>query len=100
MTINEKTIGERMEELRKKKHWSAKQMGKKVGVDYRTIRRYETNAQKPTYDIVEEYSHIFSVSLDFLFYGTKVNDLVLLSKLSHLKQKQKNAVMAVIESYQ
>lgn len=100
MTTNIKTIGERMEELRENKNWSAKQMGKKVGVDYRTIRRYEKNDQKPTYDIVEEYSHIFNVSLDFMFYGTEISDLELLSAFNHLTPKQKEAVMAVIESYQ
>ena len=100
MTENEKTIGNRMEELRKSKNWSSTQMGKKIGIDYRTIRRYETNDQKPTYDIVEEYSHIFNVSLDFLFYGTEISDLELLSAIKHLSPKQKKAVMTVIESYQ
>lgn len=100
MTVNEKTIGNRMEELRKSKNWSAKKMAEKIKVDYRTIRRFETNDQKPTYDIVEEYSHIFNVSLDFLFYGTEISALELLSTFSQLTTKQKEAVMVVIKSYQ
>lgn len=100
MTVNEKTIGNRMEELRKSKNWSAKKMAEKIKVDYRTIRRFETNDQKPTYDIVEEYSHIFNVSLDFLFYGTEISALELLSAFSQLTTKQKEAVMVVIKSYQ
>lgn len=100
MTVNEKTIGERMEELRKSKNWTSKQISKKIGIDYRTIRRYETNIQKPPSNIIEDYSRIFNVSLDFLFYGTEISDLELISAFKHLSPKQKRAVMAVIESYQ
>mgnify|MGYP005765096645 CR=1 FL=1 len=100
MSSNKKTIGKRMEELRKSKNWSAKQMGKKIGIDYRTVRRFETESQMPASDIIEAYSHIFHVSLDFLFYGTEITDLELLSAFKYLSPKQKKAVMMVIESYQ
>lgn len=100
MAVIENTIGTRMEALRKGKNWSAKQMGKKVHADYRTIRRYETDSQKPTSNIIEEYSRIFKVSLDFLFYGTEITDLELATAFNRLSPKQKRAVMAVIESYQ
>lgn len=89
-----------MEELRKSKNWSSTKMGEKVGVDYRTIRRYETNSQKPTYDIIEQYADIFDVSLDYLFYGIKISDNELLSEITSLSEKQKEAVMMVIKSYQ
>lgn len=95
----DETIGARMEELREKNNLKLVEVGRKIGVDYRTIRKFEEDKQKPNSDIIERYCKCFKVSPDYLFYGEEISNLELEKALNKLSPKQRRAVMTIIDSY-
>lgn len=74
-------------------------MGARLGVDYRKVRGYEEDGKQPEADILKKYTEIFSVTFEYLYYGTEISDIELYSKFTRLSPKQKRAIMTVIDSY-
>lgn len=88
-----------IKKLREEKGWTYKYMAKRIGIDTRTLKRYEEDSSKMRVDDLIRYTQVFQVSLDFLVEGTEISDEKLYQKLSKLSLKQKRAIMAVIDSY-
>lgn len=85
--------------LRKGKKWSLKRMAEKLGIDYRTLSRYEHEEQDVPSEIIFEYCKCFHVTLDYLCRGTEVSDIELYDAIKKLSPKQKRAIMGIIDSY-
>ena len=57
--MKKNVLSEQLKKLREQKGWSYKTMGKKLGVDYRTIQNYEFGDSQPTADILAvSYTHL------------------------------------------
>ena len=62
--------GKRLEELRKEKGISQKDMGKIFGMSGTAIRSYEKGDRKMHYEILIKYADFFNVTTDYLLYRT------------------------------
>lgn len=92
-------VTEKMKELRTKNGWSLEKMAKKIGLDYRTLKRYEEGFASPSAETVASYMEIFKVSVEYMYFGNEVSDIELCNKIKHLFPKQKAAILAVLDSY-
>ncbi len=92
-------LPEQLKKLREQKRWSYKEMGGRIGVDYRAIKRYELGETQPPADILEEYVKAFGVTFEYLYYGEEISDMELYNKFKRLSPKRKKAVMAVMEAF-
>jgi transcriptional regulator with XRE-family HTH domain len=62
--------GKRLEELRKEKGTSQKEMGKIFGMSGTAIRSYEKSDRKMHSEILLKYADFFNVTIDYLLYRT------------------------------
>lgn len=92
-------VAEKMKELREGKGWSLEKMAGKIGVDYRTLKKYEEKFASPSVETIVRYMEIFKVSVEYMYFGKEVSDIELCNKLKHLFPRQRAAVIAVINSY-
>jgi len=60
------TFGRRLQELRKSKHLTQKQMAEHFCITLRSYSRYETNASTPHFATLISLADYFNVSLDYL----------------------------------
>lgn len=56
----------RLKELRIKKNCTQKQVADATGLTTMTVKNYEHNRRKPTYDALIALADYFNVSLDYL----------------------------------
>ena len=87
-------------EIRESKGWSMKETASRLGIDQRTLKKYEEGVSYPTSDVLLKYVRTFGVTPDYLFYGIEVSDLELYAKIEKLNLKQRKALLGVIDSYQ
>lgn len=90
-------IAEQLKKLRKEKKWTLKQAAKKLGVDYRTLQRYEKGESYPPADIINTCCTTFKVSLDYLFYGDEVSDTALYQQIEHFSSREKKFLNSIIK---
>jgi transcriptional regulator with XRE-family HTH domain len=69
MTIDKKTIGERLRMIRKKGNLLLKEAGATCGISAQTLSRYENNDRKPDYEFLGRFVKHFNVSADWLLFG-------------------------------
>lgn len=60
-------FGERLQELRKDKGWTQKDLAAKLSLSWITISSYETGQSMPNSDTLRNIAVCFDVSLDYLF---------------------------------
>lgn len=61
-------VGEKIRELRKRKHWSQTELGKKIGLKQSSIGNIETGQNKLTkMCTVNKILELFDISFDYLF---------------------------------
>lgn len=89
------TFGRRLQEIRKKRGLSQKELGSAVGVHYIQISKYETGVNFPTVAKVLEIARTLQVSLDQLFGEVvpdeaHVKNLRLLRRFRELEQLPKD----------
>ena len=92
-------LSQQLKKLREQEGLSYKEMGKTVGVNYRTIERYELGDSQPTADVLENYTHKFSVTFEWLYYGKEISDMELYNEFKRLSPNQKKAIKAVMEAF-
>lgn len=66
------TFGERLKELRKKKHLTQEQLGKTFYLNKSSISRYENGTQIPENELLQSIADYFDVSLDYLMGRTNI----------------------------
>ena len=66
MTEKMKEIGERIKELRKRKHWTQDELAHLLEVAPSSVGSYERGSRQPSIENLIRMSKYFNVSLDFL----------------------------------
>jgi len=66
------TFGERLKELRKKKHLTQEQLSKAFYLNKSSISRYENGTQTPENELLQSIADYFDVSLDYLMGRTNI----------------------------
>ena len=73
------TLGQRIQELRKKANLSQNDLASKIEVSYPQMSRYEIKGVQPPADVLKRLADVFGVSIDYLVNGS-------------LEQKAENAI--------
>ncbi len=68
------TIGERIQELRKKKGYSQEKLATYLNMSRQAIAKWEQNVCEPSIDCLISMLELFKVDLDFLIAGKVVDD--------------------------
>ena len=94
-------IPERIRDLRKQKGWSQETLGKKLGINFRTVSKIENGDCTISTDILLNCSLIFDVSLDYLCFKDVVSqqENEFKEKYNQLSDKRKEVIINVIDSY-
>ena len=87
--MEKKTIGQFIAVLRKANGMTQKDLAEKLNVTDRTISNWETGRRLPDISILKELSVIFSVTIDEIIYGKKIEK----------EEIQKKLVDSAIEIY-
>ena len=64
------TLGQRIQELRKKANLSQSDLAAKIEISYPQMSRYEIKDVQPPADVLKRLADAFGVSIDFLVNGT------------------------------
>lgn len=83
-------LGERIKTLRKEIGITQEELGKTIGVTTSMIGMYETNARKPSYDVLLKMSEYFNVTTDYLLGKSNPIDI---RSYEHI-QKRLNSPLA------
>jgi transcriptional regulator with XRE-family HTH domain len=67
------TLGQRIQELRKKANLSQGDLASKVDISYPQMSRYEIKDVQPPADVLKRLAEVFGVSIDYLVNGS-LND--------------------------
>ena len=87
--MNQEEIGKFISKLRKENNMTQHVLAEKLNVTDRTISNWETGRRLPDISILKELSVIFSVTIDEIIYGKKIEK----------KEIQKKLVDSAIEIY-
>lgn len=59
-------LGKKLKNLRKENHITQEELAKKIGISTSMVGMYETDARKPSYEVLLKISKCFNVSTDYL----------------------------------
>jgi len=62
-------ISKTIKDLRAKKNVTQEELGKAIGLTTSMIGMYETEARKPSLDVIKKLADYFNVSTDYILYG-------------------------------
>lgn len=65
-----KTLGQRIQELRKLNRLTGEELGKKLDVAKSTVSLWESGARTPSADMIRSIAGFFNVSIDYLLNGS------------------------------
>ncbi|MBE5780672.1 MAG: helix-turn-helix transcriptional regulator [Clostridiales bacterium] len=105
---------ENLKKLRQEKGISQKQLADVVSVSQQSINKYENHSVEPDIETMIRIADYFDTSVDYLIGHSEVNrrceqvqphdlnecETELIEDFRKLTEKQRNAVKAVIKSYQ
>nr|DAV06175.1 MAG TPA: helix-turn-helix domain protein [Caudoviricetes sp.] len=83
-------IGHRIQEIRKKRGITQKELATEIGCAEITIRQYESGKRQPRLDQISNIARILNVSEYFLIYGDDDNKLVKI--LAELEERKKTLI--------
>jgi transcriptional regulator with XRE-family HTH domain len=67
------TLGQKIRALRLERKWSQEELAKKLGISSQRVSKYETDINKPIFEIFIELAKVFGVSVDYLIFDESVN---------------------------
>ena len=62
----EKKIGDKIMYLRESLGLKRPELGERLGIEYQTLYKYETNQRMPDLGVINRLAHYFGVSTDYL----------------------------------
>lgn len=84
-------IGEKIKELRKENGITQEELAKNIDVSTSMVGMYETNARKPSYEVLIKIAKYFKVSTDYLLNAEeKLN--ITMDSLNKINQMAKKAL--------
>ena len=66
-----KTLGARIKQLRKLKHYTGLELAKMLNVAVPTISMWESDKRRPGADMLQQIASIFNVSIEYLLTGNE-----------------------------
>lgn len=66
-----KTLGARIKQLRKLKHYTGLELAKMLNVAVPTISMWESDKRRPGADMLQQIAYIFNVSIEYLLTGNE-----------------------------
>ncbi|SDW60694.1 helix-turn-helix domain-containing protein [Paenibacillus sp. CF384] len=63
------TMGDRLRELRLRKHISQEEVARQIGITRSAYSHYEINNRQPVYETLKKLAILFNVSLDYIIGG-------------------------------
>lgn len=96
-------IGEKIKQLRQDKKITQEDLGKAIGVTTSMVGMYETNARKPSLEVLDKIANYFDISTDFLLSRTdnpqqeKIKEYTCNSFLRSLGNLSKNSASILDE---
>ena len=75
--IMERTIGDRIKELRQKANLTQAQLAEKLGFTSQTVSNWESGTREPDIAALAQLSSLFNVSLDYLLLGKQEETITL-----------------------
>jgi transcriptional regulator with XRE-family HTH domain len=104
----ETSLGDRIRLLRRERDWSQEDLGKKIGVHWQTVGRYESNSIIPTATVIKKIAEAFNITTDFLIFGTsegvplKIKDNELLKRFEQvdsMKPESRETLLKVMDVF-
>lgn len=102
------TIGQRIRELRRKKNWTQKELGAKLGINWTNVTRYEKDKIKPSVKMLRKFSDAFEVPVDKLIYDEaetkqdlQIQDRELLrqfTEVEKMSEEDRNVIKKLIQA--
>lgn len=103
------TLGERIQDLRKKNGLTQADLSKNINISIPQIVRYETKNVQPPADVLKRIADLFGASIDFLVNGTisqkaenSIEDSKLLQyfkEVEHMNEEDKAVVLKLIDAF-
>ncbi len=103
------TLGQRIQELRKKAHLSQSELAAKIEISYPQMSRYEIKDVQPPADVLKRLADVFGVSIDYLVNGSlqqkaegSLDDNELLQQFKEVEQMNeddRNTVKKLIDAF-
>lgn len=84
-------IGEKIKELRKENGITQEELSKNIDVSTSMVGMYETNARKPSYEVLIKIAKYFKVSTDYLLNTEEKLNLTM-NSLNKINQMAKKAL--------
>lgn len=69
------TIGQRIQNLRKERNMTQKQLSEIIGKGFSTVQKYEIDAIQPPNSVIQKIAEAFSISLADFFSGLNDDDM-------------------------
>lgn len=83
-------FGLRLRELRKSKHWSQRQLAKKLNISAAAISRYENNTMTPSATVLSDMASLFRVSANYIL-GIEEHGVIHIGTLTEVQKKMMKA---------
>ena len=103
------TLGQRIQELRKKANLSQNDLASKIEVSYPQMSRYEIKGVQPPADVLKRLADVFGVSIDYIVNGTlqekaetTLSDIELLKQFKEVElmtENDKSIIKGLIDAF-
>ena len=103
------TLGQRIQELRKKSSLSQSELATKIDISYPQMSRYEIKGVQPPADVLKRLANVFGVSIDFIVNGSleqkaenSLDDNELLQQFKEVEQMNeddRNTIKKLIDAF-
>jgi len=101
-----RAFGARVKQLRKQRHWTQKELARKVEIRFQLLNKYEGGQHIPSAETLIRLAEALDTSLDYLLTGNPVEDSPLASSrlfqrfktLEGLAKEDQDAVITLIDA--
>lgn len=101
-----KAFGARVKQLRKQRHWTQKELARKVEIRFQLLNKYEGGQHIPSVETLIRLADALDVTVDYLLTGNPVEDSPLASSrlfqrfrtLEGLAKEEQDAVITLIDA--
>ena len=102
--MNKMTMGDRIKEIRKKRHLTQEQLAEQVDVTVEYISQLERGLSTPSMQVFVKILEVLDASADYLLRdmvstGNLYGDNQIATKLERLAPNQRRTLMAIIDAY-
>lgn len=93
----EKTIGERIKELRKRENLKLIEIEKNIGISNAALSKIETGKNEPKASTIKALCRYFKVSADYLLFGENAPDQTVDERFYYLNADERDQIEYLLE---